>query len=116
MQAPIWLKPALYGGVVGAAAIAIAGFSWGGWVTEGSAEKMASEQARADVVAALVPICLQQSSLDPDVADKLASLMDESSYKRGQMLMDTGWATMPGATDPDRNVAKACMDALAAKL
>ena len=27
--------------------------------------------------------------------------------------MKTGWATMPGSTDPDRNVAKACMDKLA---
>jgi hypothetical protein len=85
-------------------------------VTGGSAEKMAADQARLEVVAALVPICLQQSRLDPDAADKLASLMDESSYKRGQMLMDNGWATMPGSTDPDRNVAKACVDALTAKL
>jgi hypothetical protein len=29
------------------------------------------------------------------------------------MLMDAGWATMPGSADPDRNVAKACMDKLA---
>lgn len=116
MKFPEWLKPALYGAFVGGAALAIVGFSWGGWVTTASAQKMAADQARIEVVAALVPVCLEQSRQDPNGADKLASLMGESSYKRGQLLMDTGWATMPGSTDPDRNVAKACMESLAAKL
>ena len=33
MQTPEWLKPGLYGAVCGAVAVAIAGFTWGGWVT-----------------------------------------------------------------------------------
>ena len=115
MQYPEWLKPALYGAGVGAAALAIAGFSWGGWVTGGSAQRMAADEARAEVVAALAPICVEQSRQDPNVKGTLAGLMDASSYKRGEMLMDTGWATMPGATEADRNVAKACMEALAAQ-
>lgn len=115
MQMPEWLKPALYGAGAGAAALAIVGFSWGGWVTGGSAQKMASAEARAEVVAALAPICVEQSRQDPNLKITLANLMEASSYKRGEMLMDTGWATMPGATEADRNVAKACMEALAAK-
>ena len=117
MQNPEWLKPALLGAGAGAgaAALAIVGFSWGGWVTGGSAQEMASDEARAEVVAALAPICVEQSRQDPNVKITLASLMEASSYKRGEMLMDTGWATMPGATDADRNVAKACMEALAAR-
>ena len=113
MHFPEWLKPALYGAVAGALAISIAGFSWGGWMTGGSAREMAADQARLEVVAALVPICVEQSTKDPNVIATLASLKDESSYKRGEMLMKTGWATMPGSTTPDRNVAKACMDKLA---
>ena len=113
MKFPEWLKPALYGAAVGAIAIAVAGFSWGGWVTGGSAQKMATDQARLEVVAALVPICVEQSRLDPNAIATLASLKGESSYKRGDMLMQTGWATMPGSTDPDKNVAKACMEKLA---
>jgi hypothetical protein len=31
------------------------------------------------------------------------------------MLMKAGWATMPGSIDPNRNVASACMDKLAAQ-
>ena len=113
MKSPDWLKPAIYGAIAGAVAISIAGFSWGGWVTGGSAREMAADQARQEVVAALVPVCLEQSRVDPNVMATLASLKGETAYKRGEMLMKTGWATMPGSTDPDRNVAKACMEKLA---
>jgi hypothetical protein len=114
MKLPEWLKPAIYGAVAGAVAISIAGFSWGGWVTGGSAREMAADQAHLEVVAALVPVCVEQSNQDPNAIATLASLKGEAAtYKRGEMLMKTGWATMPGSTDPDRNVAKACMDKLA---
>jgi alpha/beta superfamily hydrolase len=115
MNAPDWLKPALYGAAAGAVALAIVGFSWGGWVTGGTAKQMASDQARLEVVAALVPICMEQSSQDPKVVETLAQLKDTSSYQRSDMLMKTGWATMPGSSDPNRDVARACMDKLAAQ-
>jgi len=115
MNTPEWLRPGLYGAVVGAAALAIVGFSWGGWVTGGTAKQMASDQARLEVVAALVPICLDQSSQDPKVTETLAELKDTSSYQRSDMLMKAGWATMPGSSDPNRDVARACMEKLAAQ-
>ena len=115
MNTPNWLKPGLFGAVVGAGALAIVGFSWGGWVTGSTAEKMASEQARSKVLAALVPICVEQSSQDPGVVETLALLKDTSSYQRNDLLMKTGWATMPGSSDPDRDVASACMRVLAAQ-
>lgn len=115
MKAPDWLKPALYGAAAGAVALAIAGFSWGGWVTGGTAQKMADDQARMQTVAALVPVCVEQSRLDPNAVATLASLKSASSYQRGEMLMKTGWATMPGSADPDRGVANACMATLAAQ-
>jgi hypothetical protein len=62
----------------------------------------------------LAPICVEQSKQDPQVAETLALLMDASSYQRSDMLMKAGWATMPGSSDPNRNVASACMDKLAA--
>jgi alpha/beta superfamily hydrolase len=52
VQTPEWLKPALYGALACAAALAVAGFSWGGWVTDGKAEQIASDRARLEVVAA----------------------------------------------------------------
>ena len=109
MKIPNWLKPGIYGAVIGALALTTVGFAWGGWVTGGTAQKMASDEARSAVIAALVPICVEQSSQDPKVVDTLARLKDTSSYQRSEMLMRTGWATMPGSSDPDRDVARACM-------
>ena len=113
MKTPEWLKPGLQGAAVGAVALAIVGFSWGGWVTGGTAEKMAADEARLEVIAALVPICVEQSSQDPQVVETLAQLKDTSSYQRSDMLMKAGWATMPGSSDPNRDVARACMEKLA---
>ncbi len=113
MNTPEWLKPGLSGAAAGAVALAIVGFSWAGWVTGGTAKQMASDQAKLEVVAALVPICVEQSKQDPQVAEKLTQLKAASSYRRSDMLMKVGWATMPGSSDPNRRVASACMDKLA---
>jgi len=113
MNIPEWMKPAFYGAVVGAVALAIVGFSWGGWVTGGTAQEMARDQARQEVVAALVPICLEQSKQDPQVIETLAELEEAGSYQRSDLLMKAGWATMPGSSDPNRDVARACMEKLA---
>ena len=113
MNIPEGFKPALFGAAAGAVALAIVGFSWGGWVTGGTANQMAADQARLEVVAALVPICLQQSSQDPGVVETLALLKETSRYQRSDMLMEAGWATMPGSSDPNRSVASACMERLA---
>jgi hypothetical protein len=115
MNIPEWLKPGLKGAAVGAAALAIVGFTLGGWVTGGTAKEMAADQAKLEVIAALVPICIQQSSQDPQVVETLAHLKDASSYQRSDMLMKAGWATMPGSSEPNRNVAKACIKVLAAQ-
>ncbi len=115
MNIPEWLKPALYGAAAGAVALAIVGFSWGGWVTGGTAEQMAANRAKLEVVAALVPICVQQSKQDPQVVDTLAQLRDAGSWQRSDMLMKAGWATMPGSSDPNRDVASACMETLTAQ-
>ena len=115
MNIPEWLKPGLTGAAAGAAALAIVGFTWGGWVTGGTAKEMAADQAKLEVVAALVPICIQQSSQDPQVVETLAQLRDASGYQRSDMIMKAGWATMPGSSEPNRNVAKECIKVLAAQ-
>ena len=114
MRTPEWLKPALWGAAAGAAALAITGFSWGGWMTASAAEELASDRARTQVVAALVPICLQQANRDPQLEAELDAMREARSYKRRDMVMEAGWATMPGMEDADRAVADACMERLTA--
>lgn len=115
MNTPEWLRPGIYGAVLGAIAITAVGFSWGGWVTGSAARQMAADQAKVEVVAALVPICVEQSKRDPLVAETLAQLRAASNYKRSGMIMEAGWATMPGSSDANRQVANACMEKLAAQ-
>jgi hypothetical protein len=112
MTMPEWLKPGLYGAALGAITISIIGFSWGGWMTSGSANKTAMSMAQRDTTAALVPICLAISQADPERVAKLAVIQDARGYNRGNAIMDAGWATAPGMEAPDRDLAKACETAL----
>ncbi|MBN8940814.1 MAG: hypothetical protein J0H01_15040 [Rhizobiales bacterium] len=110
MKTPDWLKPGLYGAVCGAAALAIVGFSWAGWMTKGGARQNAFERSQTDVVAALASICVDQARRDPKNTERVAALKAASSWTRGDMVVQNGWATMPGKTEADRMVANACAD------
>jgi hypothetical protein len=107
---PEWFKPAVGGAVAGAVVIAIIGFSAGWVVTSGSAHEMAEQQGEKAVIAALTPICVAQfKSQAQDVrTTKLAALKGESSWARGDFVEKQGWATMPGAKEPEDEVAGAC--------
>jgi hypothetical protein len=113
MKTPEWLKPGLYGAACGAIALAVVGFNWGGWVTGGTAQRMAVDQSQADVVAALTSICVDQSKRDPQLAERIALMKAASSWERGDLVMKNGWATMPGTTDSNRLVARACAEKIA---
>jgi len=107
---PEWFKPAVGGAVAGAIVIAIIGFSAGWVVTSGSAHEMAEQQGEKAVIAALTPICVAQfKGQAQDVrTTKLAALKGESSWARGDFVEKQGWATMPGAKEPEDEVADAC--------
>jgi hypothetical protein len=103
------LKPALWGATAGAALLAILGFTWGGWVTGGTAENRASSA----VVLALAPVCLDQFQRTSDSIMQLAALKKVPSYDRTSFVEKAGWATMPGSTAPSSGVAKACAGLIA---
>ena len=106
------IKPALWGAAGGAAVLAIAGFMWGGWVTGGTAQKMAEEMAEDAVAARLAPICVEQYNQDSEKDQKLIVLKEESSWKRREYVEKQGWATMPGEKTPDGKVAEKCAELL----
>ena len=108
------VKPVLWGAVGGAIAAIVVGFAWGGWVTGGSAERMAATQSNIAVVEALVPVCVALSVSDPAGLAKLEQLAAlKSSYERTDFVMKAGWATMPTAKDPNRKLAEACAELIA---
>jgi hypothetical protein len=106
------IKPFLLGAAGGAIALAIVGFSWGGWKTGGGAEKIATMRAETATVAALAPICVETFRNLPDAAVQLASLQKLQSYDQRGFIEKGGWATGPDGKTPNSLVAKACADAL----
>lgn len=116
MTLPIWIKPGLMGAVVGAIALAVIGFSWGGWITSGSAAEMAEEQAEDTLVAALVPFCVLQSAQDPNFATTIGEMKAARQYQRSDFIAKAGWATMPGQTEANLPVARACVAEFASQM
>src|SRR3954463_8421407 len=112
MQVPSELKPACWGAVGGAIALAIVGFSWGGWVTGATAEAQAKQRADRAVVTALTPICVDKFRQQANAAATLAELKKVSTWQQGSFVEKGGWATMPGSSSADASVASACAEIL----
>jgi hypothetical protein len=82
----------------------IVGFNWGGWVTGGTAESMATDA----VVQRLSSVCVGQFNQDPGKEQKLNDLKEARFYERDDYVKEQGWATMPGEAQPDSKVANVC--------
>jgi pimeloyl-ACP methyl ester carboxylesterase len=107
------VRPALWGAVAGAIALAIVGFSWGGWVTGGTAETLAKNSAATAVVAALTPICVEKFRQAADASANLVEMKKATyAWDQSKYVEKGGWATMPGSTEPNSAVAKACAESL----
>ena len=107
-------KTTLFWSCVGCiVATLIIGFSWGGWVTGGTAREMAEDaagKARAQVAAA---VCVEKFTHAADAGPQLASLKEiSSSWKRQSFIRDGGWTTVAGEKYND--AAELCADQLMA--
>ncbi len=107
-----WLKPAVWGAIVGAVMTMIVGFSWLGWVLGGTADRMSLERANAAVVVALTPSCVSRFMQQPNAAAKLKELQAVDSWKRREFVETGGWATSSGDKAPNADVANACAERL----
>lgn len=108
MNIPIWTKPALNGVVVGAIAMAVVGFTWGGWVTGGTSRKNAANETSSGVATALTPYCIEKSKTDPLAAAVMIELKAAGSYARGGIVEKAGWATPLGTDKANTELAKSC--------
>ena len=107
-------KTVLFWACAGSVVVAtVVGFSWGGWVTGGSARDSAADsaaQARQEMAAV---VCVDRFLAAPDVGVQLTALKDiESSYAQSKFVQDGGWATiMPASSAADRQaIATASAD------
>ena len=115
MNFPVETKPAVWGFICGAVALAVVGFNWGGWVTGGRAEVDATKRADAAVVSALAPICVDKFQHASGVVANRAAFKKLEQWSQGEFVEKGGWATVPGTNPPGQEsaVARACATLLA---
>jgi hypothetical protein len=102
-------KAVLFWACAGSVIVAtIVGFSWGGWVTGGSAREMAEEsaaQARHELAAV---VCVDRFMAAPDAGVQLTALKKITSpYGQGKFVEDGGWAIIVPASSPTDYTARA---------
>jgi hypothetical protein len=106
------VKAACWGAIVGAVALAVIGFSWGGWVTGPIAEATAKQRAESALVDALAPICADKFRQQANAGVTLDEMKKISARNQGSFIERGGWATLPGSTSPNAAVARACAEIL----
>jgi hypothetical protein len=112
MELPSALKPGLWGAAVGAIAMAMVGFSYLGWTTAATSEKLAQDTASTAVIAALVPFCVVKAEADPNLATLVKFQAEQSSYSRSDIVMKAGWTSFNGKTSDSDALARACAEKL----
>ncbi|HEV8532068.1 MAG TPA: hypothetical protein VGT00_11670 [Methylomirabilota bacterium] len=90
----------------------IIGFTWGGWVTGGTARRMADVIGEDAVVKRLAPMCVLQFRQDVKKDQKLKGLKETGTWEKTEFVKKQGWATMPGEREPDGKVADECVKLL----
>lgn len=102
----------IQGIAIGAVTTMFVGFTFGGWATNGTAEKNARRDAKKATIAALTSICVDNFRKQADVEKSLSTLKKISSWQQASFVERGGWATMPGSTIADLGVAQACAQIL----
>lgn len=104
------IKAYIIGAIIGAIAVAIVGFVWGGWVIQSTSERLGAERVDAALTSALTPICVDRAVEAPERFDELAEIT--SAFERRRFVEEAGWATPPDRDTPHRGIATACAAAL----
>ncbi len=112
MKVPVWLKPGVWGAIIGSVATMMIGFSMMGWTLNSTAQKAAQDRTELALTAALTPFCVESFMKQPDAAKRLTGLREVESWKQQEFVEKGGWATMNGNKEPTPGLATACAHAL----
>jgi hypothetical protein len=94
-----------WGLVAGGIALSAVLFGTGWAVRADTAERDARVMANTAVAERLAQICVAQFQAVPDKDQKLAALKEIDTWRRGNYVVEQGWATMPGSDSGTGQVA-----------
>jgi hypothetical protein len=98
----------LWAMLISVAAALVIGFGPGGWVSGGTARKMAGEAAATAHNQLAAAVCAEEFMRAADARIRLAKLRALDWWQRDDQIADGGWATMPGEKEADSVVAQLC--------
>lgn len=105
----LWLKPGIWGAVVGGIGIMVLGFSVFGWMLGGKAEEMAHDRAVVAVADALAPVCAAKFFAQSDATAKFADLKKlASDYQQRDFVEKGGWAVATVSDAPNYRLVSEC--------
>lgn len=103
---------ALWFGVGCVVATLVIGFGVAGWVTGGTAKKMADESASTSRQQLAAAVCAQRFLRAADSQARLAKLTKLEWYERDDVVVKAGFAKMPGEQEASSEVAEMCASRL----
>ena len=105
-EATFWLC------VVSVAATVAIGFGAAGWVTGGTARKLADEAAASARNQLASAVCAEAFLRAADSRARLAKLKQLEWYERDDVVVKAGFAKMPGEQEASSEVAEMCASRL----
>lgn len=92
----------------------VLGFTMGGWVTGGTANKMATDAGTVAHVELASNVCAANFAATPTARAQQDELLALASYQQRGFVEKQPWALMPGESAVGRGVAEACARTIAA--
>jgi hypothetical protein len=104
-----WLKPGIWGAVIGVFGIIVLGFWQFGWVLGSKAEEMARDRSVTAVADALAPVCAAKFFAQTDATAKFADLKKlASDYEQRNFVEKGGWALATVSDAPNYRLVSEC--------
>jgi hypothetical protein len=104
-----WLKPGIWGAVIGVIGIVVLGFWQLGWVLGSKADEMAHDRASTAVAEALAPVCAAKFFAQTDASAKLADLKKlASDYGQREFVEKGGGASATVSDASDYQLISEC--------
>jgi len=91
----------------------VIGFTWGGWVTGGTAQQLTKKavgKARAQLIAG---VCVQRFKADANFPRQLVALKKIDPWDRGDFIEKGKWTLIPGVKGSSDSAASICAQKLA---